>query len=162
MHEIVIVIAKYFIVLAALIALVVWLKLGKLAKQQFILIAFVGAILALIFAKTGSWLYYNPRPFVVGHFIPYFAHGNDNGFPSDHTLLASFIAYVVFKYNRKAGIALFALALAIGLSRVIAGVHHLIDIIGSCVFSLIAFYIANLLVSRYAHFKDTSPSLKEN
>ena len=160
MHEIVTIIAKYFIFLTMLIAFLVWLKLDNAAKKQFLLIAVIGGILALIFAKIGSKLYYNPRPFVVGHFAPYFAHGNDNGFPSDHTLLASFMAYIVFKYHRKIGIALFVLALAIGLSRVIAGVHHLIDIVGSCLFSLLAFYVANLLVIRHSHMENVNTKRK--
>ncbi len=137
MHEIVIIVAKYFIVLSVLGALVAFLKLENQDKKRFIIAAVVGAIAAIVLAKIGSMLFHNPRPFIVGHFTPYFAHGNDNGFPSDHTLFTGLVAAVVWWYDRKLGGILFAIALAVGLSRVIAGVHHIIDIVGALGFGII-------------------------
>lgn len=137
MHEIVIYIAKYFIILSVLSALFGWLKLDMEDKKRFVIAAVVGAIVAIALAKVGSMLFNNPRPFIVGHFTPYFAHGNDNGFPSDHTLFTGLVAAVVWWYNRKLGYVLFAVALAVGLARVTAGVHHLIDIAGALVFAII-------------------------
>jgi len=137
MHEIVIFIAKYFIILSVLGALFVWLKLNTGDKKRFIVAAVVGAIVAVILAKLGSMLFHNPRPFIAGHFTPYFAHGNDNGFPSDHTLFTGLVAAVVWWYNRKWGGVLFAVALAVGLARVVAGVHHLIDIAGALAFAIV-------------------------
>lgn len=146
MHELVIIIAKYFLLISLVISLVIWLKLVRNDKRKFILQAILGAILTLALAKLGSKLFYDPRPFVVGHFTPYFSHSADNGFPSDHTLLTSFLAILVFNYNRQAGIGLFVVALAVGLSRVVAGVHHLADIIGSIVFAIIGYYVAVWLI----------------
>ena len=148
MHEAVIVIAKYFIALSVLLTLYIWLKLSTPEKKRFLLLAILGAILSILLAKVGSKLYSDPRPFVTGHFTPYFAHANDNGFPSDHTLFASFLAFLTWHFSRKAGIALFVLALLIGLSRVIAGVHHLIDILGAVVFALVGVWLASLVVRR--------------
>lgn len=146
MHELVIIIAKYFLLISLVVSLVIWLKLVRNDKRKFILQAILGAILTLALAKLGSKLFYDPRPFVVGHFTPYFSHSADNGFPSDHTLLTSFLAILVFNYNRQAGIGLFVVALAVGLSRVVAGVHHLADIIGSIVFAIIGYYVAVWLI----------------
>lgn len=142
MHGIVTFFAKYFIVLSVLGALAVWLRHGKRQKIRFILLAIFGGIITLILAKIGSHVYYDTRPFVAGHFTPYFSHGADNGFPSDHTLLASFLAFLSWQYSRKAGIVLLVIAVLIGLSRVIAGVHHLTDVIGSIIFALIGVLIA--------------------
>ena len=154
MHEIVIIIAKYFIVIAFLISLYVWLKLATPAKKQFILQAVVGGILALILAKFASKLFYNPRPFQVGNFTPYFYHAPGNGFPSDHTLLTSFLAVLVAQYSRKYGIALFLVAAAVGLARVVAGVHHLADIIGAMIIAAIGLYAALWLIQQYRKFTD--------
>jgi len=147
MHEIVIIIAKYFIVLAALLAVVVWLKVSPPEKKRFLAVAILGAILSLALAKVGNKLYSDPRPFVVGHFTPYFNHSADNGFPSDHTLLASFLAFTTWRFSRKAGLATFVIALLVGLSRVIAGVHHLLDIAGSIAFAFLGVWLANLVVN---------------
>lgn len=151
MHEIVIIIAKYFIVLAALVALYVWLKLERDQKKTFILEGLVGGLLALALAFIGSRLYHNPRPFVVGHFTPYFSHGNDNGFPSDHMLLTSVLAFLCLKYSKTWGWVLVILAILIGSSRVIAGVHHSIDIIGSAIFAAIGVAVARFAISRISH-----------
>ena len=148
-HEVVTIIAKYFIVLAALLAAAVWLKVTGTEKKRFIALAIVGAIFSLVLAKLGSKLHSDPRPFVVGHFTPYFSHGADNGFPSDHTLLTSFLAFTTWRFSRKAGITILFIAILVGLSRVIAGVHHLQDIIGSMVFAFIGVWLADLLISRF-------------
>jgi undecaprenyl-diphosphatase len=142
MHQVVIIVAKYFIVLSALITFWVYVEQPKEKKKEFIIVGAIGGLLALLFAHIGSHFFYNPRPFVVGHFTPYFSHGNDNGFPSDHTLLASFMMYLSYHYSKKFGVTLFVLAALIGLARVQAGVHHLIDIIGSFVFAGLGFALA--------------------
>lgn len=150
MHEIVIIVAKYFIVLAALLALVIWLKVDTPEKKRFIVLAVIGAVFSLVLAKIGSKLYNDPRPFVAGHFRPYFSHAPDNGFPSDHTLFTSFLAFTTWRFSRKAGVTILIIALLVGLSRVIAGVHHLADIAGSIVFAFAGVWLANVLVNMWA------------
>lgn len=154
MHQIVIIVAKYFIVLAALLAAVVWLKASTPEKKRFIALAILGAIFSLVLAKVGNKLHSDPRPFVVGHFTPYFSHGADNGFPSDHTLLASFIAFTTWRFSKTAGVVLLIIAILIGLSRVIAGVHHLQDIIGSIIFAFIGVWLASLATSFVVKLRD--------
>ena len=154
-HEIVTIIAKYFIALAVLLAVIVWFKVSTAEKKRFIVLAILGAIFSLVLAKIGNKIYSDPRPFVAGHFTPYFSHAADNGFPSDHTLLTSFLAFTTWRFSRKAGLAIFFIALLVGLSRVIAGVHHLVDIIGSVVFAFIGVWLADLIVSQVVKQKPT-------
>ena len=73
----------------------------------------------------------SPRPFVVDHVPPLIPVATENGFRSDHTLLAMAVADVVFAFRRRAGSVLFALAALVGLGRVAAHVHHPIDVVGS-------------------------------
>lgn len=153
MHTLVILIAKYLIVVPVVVAGVVFLLQPRAEKKRFVFEAFLGAALAVLLAKIGSHLFYNPRPFVVGHFTPYFAHGSDNGFPSDHTLFSSYLAFLVWRYNRTAGMVLLAVAVAIGLSRVVAGVHHLIDIIGAIGFAFVGVWLARYSVERFVFKK---------
>jgi len=76
-------------------------------------------------------LYFNPRPFMVSGVEPLISHAADNGFPSDHTLLLASIASLVFIFNRKLAAWLWVITILVGISRVYAGVHHFIDILGS-------------------------------
>jgi len=97
-------------------------------------------------AKIGSLLYFDARPFVVGNFIPLFSHIPDNGFPSDHTLLAGALAVITFFYNKKTGLIFFLLSFLVGASRVMAGVHHWMDVFGSLVIALVMAYLIQKFV----------------
>lgn len=148
MHTIVIIIAKYFIVLSPLLLAYVWLRLPRSEKRQAILIGIIGAVITMGLALIGKKLFNDPRPFVAGHFTPYFPHSAGNGFPSDHTLLAGFVASLTLLYSKRFGVLAFVIALLIGVSRVIAGVHHIVDIIGSLVFAGLGVWLAWLITKR--------------
>lgn len=115
-------------------------------RREFAAMFLLGGIVSLLLAKLGSHLYHDPRPFVQGHFTPLIGHSNDNGFPSDHTLLASFIGWLVLVYDRKWGIGLLLVAALIGAARMAAGVHHLSDIVGSFVFAGVGCWVAYMAV----------------
>lgn len=83
---------------------------------------------------------------------PLIAHSNDNGFPSDHTLLSSLLGFAILPFAPIMGIATLLVALLIGTARVLAFVHHPIDIIASFVFAgaavLIAYYSVKLYFAK--------------
>lgn len=149
MHTIVTLIAKYLIFVVVLLVIGYFFLVPNEKKKQFLFDAIFGAALVYGIARVASAVFYNARPFVVEHFQPYFEHANNNGFPSDHTLFASFMAFLVFRYNKLAGSILFLAAIAIGGSRVIAGVHHIEDIIGAILIAgvgmLITFGVSKLI-----------------
>lgn len=128
--------AKYLFVVIAGIALVYFLKQPRDEQKRIVIFAAIALPLTFIVSKIGALLYFDPRPFVVGHFIPLIPHEPDNGFPSDHVLLCASIAAVVFPSNKYVGLVLLLLALLVGASRVYTGIHHAIDIIGSLVMAL--------------------------
>lgn len=149
MHEIIIIVAKYFVVLPLIGVGIVALQLKGRERYEFIGVVVGGGILSLLISRLSSHMYHDPRPFVVGHFKPLIPHGNDNGFPSDHTLISSFFGFTTLYYSRKYGTVLLVLAALIGWSRVAAGVHHLTDVVGSFVIaaigSAIAYFIARAI-----------------
>lgn len=152
MRELTIIVAKYFIYLSILVtvALIVEVTLRRGNREKYIFIGryVVGGIIALALAYLARKLYYDPRPFVVGHFKPWISHAADNGFVSDHTLLASFLAFTCFFYRKWVGVALLVLAVGIGAARIYAGVHHWADIGSAIGISLVAAIIV-LLLSKF-------------
>lgn len=138
MNSIIIFVAKYFFVLSIIVAAVYFLKESKEIKKKLVICGVIVAPLSYILAKIGGFLYYDARPFVVGHFIPLIQHAADNGFPSDHTLLTAAVAMIVSFYNKKMGALLWVIAVLVGVARVAAGIHHLTDIVGSIVIVLIS------------------------
>jgi undecaprenyl-diphosphatase len=129
--------AKYLIWIVVIAALVYIAKQEKEKRWKIMISAIFILPISYVVAKILAHFYYDPRPFVVNHFMPLIAHAPDNGFPSDHTLFGAAIASVIFLFNKKMGIVLFILTLLIGLSRILAGVHHPVDILGSFVIAIV-------------------------
>lgn len=146
MHELIKLVADYFIIIP--VVGIVYLAFRQKNQQRLELLGIVvaGGIISLLLAKLGSHLYNDPRPFVQGHFTPLLHHAADNGFPSDHTLLAAFLGWVTLKYSRKLGLGLLVVAALIGGARMAGGVHHLSDVVGSFVFAGVGCWLAILLV----------------
>ena len=134
----VIFLAKYLIFIVALVAFGAWLQTNAKARLQLGLSILLAVFTAIILTKLASIFYFHHRPFIVNGTIPLVTHGDDNGFPSDHVLVAATLASVVYFYWRKLGMILMVLALLVGLGRVWAGVHWPIDILGGLIIGAFA------------------------
>ena len=148
MDSIIVFVAKYFFVISVVAVGVYWLLASKSVRWRLIWEMVIGGALAIALAKIGTHFYYDTRPFVSQHIKPLFSHAPDNGFPSDHTLLTSFIGFTMLAYSRRLGVLLLLNALLVGASRVAAHVHSPIDIIGSFVFAGIAVLATRWIVTR--------------
>jgi undecaprenyl-diphosphatase len=134
--------AQYLIFVVALIAFIATVFSKKIVRNNIIKLAILSALLAFLLAHATGTIYYNPRPFVVEHVKPLFPYSADNGFPSEHTLFATVIAGTIFFFRRNLGIFLGILGILIGAARVIAGVHHPIDIVGGIAVAIFAIFIS--------------------
>jgi len=138
-NSLVVDVAQYGIFVVAAGALVVWLLCSRQEKVALAVQAVVTMIVVAVLVKVAGALHTDPRPFVVDpHLHPLFAHPADNGFPSDHTALASGVALLVTTYRRWIGLVLVVVSVAIGVSRVAAHVHHPQDIAAGLVIGLLA------------------------
>lgn len=133
--------AKYLIYIIVLIMLIFIFFQNKKEKKNIIFFSLFVMPISYIMAKICSFIFYNPRPFVIEKTTPLVDHIADNGFPSDHTLLAGAIAIIVFFSNKKIGFFLFILAGIVGICRVFAKVHHIEDIIASFIIVIFVSYI---------------------
>ncbi len=138
--------AKYLVFIAAVLAAAVLaVRLWQQPRLSIIywLVA-AGIVLALSFALAllGGALYKDPRPFTTSHVAPLIPHAADNGFPSDHALLAAALVALVALVDLLWTLPFILLAVLIDWARVGAGIHHLIDVVGSSVLVVIATVIA--------------------
>ena len=92
---------------------VYWLRAARPLKFTLAWQLIVGGLIALALARIGGHFYYDTRPFVRDHVKPLFPHAPDNGFPSDHALLTSFLAYSFWRYSKPFALALFVNALLV-------------------------------------------------
>lgn len=142
--------AQYLYLLEIILFILYFISLSNDKKKSLLLFSLVYFPFVFVVSKVFALLYFDPRPFVVGHFIPLISHVADNGFPSDHILLTGAIASVLLVYNKKFGIVAWIITVLVGISRVFAGVHHWIDIVGSMVIVIIVSQV-------YSFFLDMIP-----
>ena len=147
--SVIVFVAKYFLYLSVAIVGIHWLIASKRDKIDLMAHYLVGGLIALVLAKIGAHFFYDTRPFVSQHIKPLMPHAADNGFPSDHALLSSFLGFTMLAYSRRLGYGLLALAVLIGAARVAAHIHSPIDIVGSFVFAALATLLARFIVGRF-------------
>ncbi len=143
--------ANYLIWVCVAVAFIALTLLPKDNRARVLVLIAISLPLAYLVAKFASALYYNPRPFVTGEFTPLVYHAPDNGFPSDHTLLASAVATVVYAYRRRVGLFLIAGAVAVGASRILAGVHSPLDVAASMAIAVGVTFAVYHLLRRFTH-----------
>jgi undecaprenyl-diphosphatase len=133
---------QYLIIVVGLIAVVATIFSEKTVRWSIIKLAILSFGLAFLIAYIAGILYYDARPFAVENIQPLIPHLPDNGFPSDHTLAATVTAAVIFVYRRKLGILLGVLGILVGVTRIMAYLHHPIDIVASILIAVIATFCA--------------------
>ncbi len=127
--------AQYLIFIIIILGIAYFLHRPIREKREILIFSFFALPIIFIISRICAALYFDPRPFVVNHFLSLIPHQPNNGFPSDHTLLSSAVAMIIWHFNKKLGWFLMGLALIVGLSRVYVGVHHYIDIFTSLIIS---------------------------
>jgi len=130
--------AQYLLYIIAAVALVWWITQPKKEKLSIAIFGALALFIAFVLLLISAKFYYDTRPFIVLGITPLFPHSPDNGFPSDHTILAMTIAFVVTFFDRRVGTILILLSVVLGVSRVLAYIHHPIDIIASTALAAIA------------------------
>lgn len=151
MDSIIVFLANYLIFVIGLAAIFVAYKEKK--KLEFIMAVVIAGILAVDLAAVAGAMFYNPRPFVTQGIEPLVEHGPDNGFPSQHTVLAMTLTAVIYFYRRHLAAVAMIFTLLVGAGRVWADVHSWIDIAGGLVVGAVAGYagvkIAKFLYPRF-------------
>ena len=141
--------AKYLIALSVVIALYALYRVPPRERMRRTLIVLASLALTYGLGKLASHFYFDPRPFAVTGQTPLIAHAADNGFPSDHTLLAAGLAAAALYFNRRVALWLWIIAIIIGGARILALVHHPIDILGSILCALVATGIVEWIAKKF-------------
>lgn len=130
MDALVVALAQYLPLLVPVAAAVVWFTLPTGAKVALAFQAVVALVVVAGLIQLAAALHTDPRPFVVDpSVVPLFPHPADNGFPSDHTALASTVGLLVLLHRRRVGLVLLVAGILGGAARVLAHVHHVQDIV---------------------------------
>ena len=109
--------------------IILWIAEGKVKKEQ-VLHAFTAAFLVWIITQMLKNLLPTVRPFALNDRFPLtLTMPNDGAFPSSHTAIAFSLAATLWLHNKKLGYIYFVSALFVGIGRIFANVHYLLDIV---------------------------------
>jgi undecaprenyl-diphosphatase len=142
--------AQYMPAVFVIVLIYLWIRKWATTKD-IILYSVYAAVLGLIINYIIGLLYFHPRPFMIPVGTTLFPYTAETSFPSDHTTFMLSIALMMsyFKETQKIGIILVVLGLIGGLSRVFAGVHFPLDILGSVgvaiIVSMVIYYLKDNL-----------------
>lgn len=134
--------ANYLILVVALLAAYFLLTAPHRYRRELAITMALALVLTYTLGQIAGAAYYDARPFVANHLTPLIPHVPDNGFPSDHALLAFGLAAAFLPFSKKQGLILLGLGGVIAAARVMANVHHVIDMVGALFCALLATTLA--------------------
>ena len=113
--------------------------------------ALVAAALGMLINQVIGHLWFRERPFATHpHDTLLLTHGSgDPSFPSDHATAAFAIAFAVFFFSRRLGLVFLAAATAIGVSRVLLGLHYPGDVAAGALIGFLSALVVTTLGRPY-------------
>lgn len=138
--------AKYLFLAIPLITVIQFFRLPPPERRSWLVVAVISLPLTFLLLEIAKHVWYNPRPFVVAQHAPLVAHAPDNGFPSDHTILCAALSFLWLPQKKRTALVCFLITILVGLARVLAEVHHVIDIVGSILIAVIGIDVSYFLL----------------
>ncbi len=135
-----------YIMLAVLVLLFIF-KSARLSRFMVLVALISAAVSRGIITAVIRFFYHSPRPFdvlAVRQLIPESGYS----FPSGHAAFYFALSMGVYLYNKKLGIAFFAVSTLMGIARVFAGVHWPADILGGAVVGIVSAIAVNFALRK--------------
>lgn len=142
-------VAAFSATMLALVLAAAWLLVaaGHARTLTVSTVVRVLAVMAVAFvvATILNHVIIDTRPFIVDHTQPLVPVTHDNGFPSDHVLLASAVTCALWWIDRRF-IWIFVLGtLLVMFGRMGVGAHHLEDVLGSVAITLVTTLVIGII-----------------
>lgn len=132
LDQVMIAIATYAPVLYALALVALWLT-WRQRNQRGALLAGISGLVALGLGQLVGIAFPRQRPYLAHHVTQLISHSVDTSFPSDHATLAFAVSVMVWRFNRRVGIALLVFGVVLCFARVFVGAHYPGDVVGGAV-----------------------------
>lgn len=122
----------------------------KIFKQKWkeITLVFFSGVLAWCCSYVLKFLIQSPRPFLKFEEVSSLFFENGFAFPSGHSTFFMALAFAIFFSHKKAGYIFIFFALLIGITRIMAGVHFPIDILGGFILGAFIAYFVRFLTTK--------------
>lgn len=139
-----------YLLVALFFALVFFWHYPKWEKWELLLVVGIAGIVARFgVTELIRFFYQRPRPFLD---LPtnQLLTSNEWSFPSGHATFFFTLSTTVYLYNKKWGIGFFAATVLMTLSRVVAGIHYPLDILGGALIGILVAYGIRRLAQKIA------------
>lgn len=114
-----------------------------------VFVVFFAAFSAYALSDVLNYLYPAARPFIALEQIqPLFPHGGYDSYPSGHASFAFGFTIMLSFFRKKLGYTLIFFAFVIGVSRIAAGIHWPIDILGGLLLGMSAAFVTYYFYSK--------------
>lgn len=120
---------SYLFTYLLLFILIIWAIFFSQKKMFNFSLLFLSGIFSWFMANILKSILRINRPFIDLEIIPLHSEIGFS-FPSEHMTVFTTIAMVMFLINKKVGFIFLLIAILIGLSRIVIGVHYPLDILG--------------------------------
>ena len=110
-------------------------------KHPLLMHTLMKPLIAFITVTILRKLINRKRPYEYMNITPLVSHKKGQSFPSRHTLSAMIIALVTLDIHMTLGIIMIILASLIGICRILAGVHHISDVLAGAMYALFIYLI---------------------
>jgi len=114
-------------------------------KSREIFFAFIVGLTALISSEILKVIFFILRPFDKYPEVSNLFYATGYAFPSGHSTFFMALAFSIYFLHKKVGIVLIICAILIGTTRVMAGVHYPVDILGGYVLGIMIAVFFNYL-----------------
>ncbi|WP_042357661.1 undecaprenyl-diphosphatase [Bacillus rubiinfantis] len=145
--------AEYMVYILALAMVVYWIT--RTTKNRMMMIQSIAAVLmAEILGKIAGLFYSHNQPFaVLPNVNQLVEHAVDNSFPSDHSIIFFTICFSIWLVRKREGWLWLAIACAVGISRIMVGVHYPGDVLTGAIIGIISALVMNWLVPQLTLIK---------
>lgn len=112
-----------------------------ITKDSLLFVTFIKPLTAFLIVSIFRKIVNRKRPYETMNIEPLLEHKQGESFPSRHTVSAFIIALVCLDINLYLAIFALIIAIFISLSRILAGVHYISDVIAAIVIAFIIFLL---------------------
>ena len=137
--------AKYLIFAIFVTGALLALRSLRRREVRPVLLAGAGLTAAFTFSVVLAALHHELRPFQTHPVRLLINHPGGQSFPSDHATAAFAIAFAVLVFfSHRWGVLLLLAATLVGFSRIYAGLHYPLDIVGGALAALLGVAVASI------------------
>jgi undecaprenyl-diphosphatase len=108
---------------------------------------FLSGISSWVVATTLKLVFRTTRPFIEENIVPLYLETGFS-FPSSHAAVFASIAVAMFAINKRVGVVLSIIAVFVGISRMVIGVHYPVDVGGGLLLGALVGYLFTKLFKK--------------